>query len=169
MKARGELRHQFHHVIDIVPTILAAVGVDAPRVIDAQRQAPLEGVPMNYTFDQPNAATTHPTQYFEMPGNRAIVDGKWKAVTNRGFDGDHWELYDLEADPSECNDLVAGLDQTDRKQPMVKCLMQLVGLWWSEAGRYGDLPLEDGFQERITNRAGLLHDTAPAMSLREQS
>jgi arylsulfatase A-like enzyme len=134
MKARGGLRHQFHHAIDVVPTILAAAGIDAPRVIHSQRQAPLEGVPMNYTFDQPNAATTHPTQYFELLGNCAIVDGKWKAVVHR----DQWELYDLEADPSECIDLVAGMDHTDRKQPLVKCLRQLVGLSSSEAGRYAE-------------------------------
>jgi arylsulfatase len=104
-----------------------------------------------------------------MLGNRAIVDGKWKAVTYHGrkpwenraawsFDDDQWELYDLEADPSECHDLVAGVDQTDRKQPMVKRLMQLVGLWWSEAGRYGVLPLDDRFQDRILDRAGLVDD-----------
>lgn len=176
-KARGELRTQFHHVIDIVPTILAAVGVNAPRVINSQQQEPLEGVPMNYTFDQPKAATTHPTQYFEILGNRAIVDGQWKAVTYHGrkpwenraawsFDDDHWELYDLEADPSECNDLMAGVDPADRKQPTVKRLMQLVGLWWSEAGRYGVLPLDDRFQERALDRAGLMHDERTKFTFR---
>jgi arylsulfatase len=176
-KARGELRDQFHHVIDIVPTILAAVGIDAPRVINSQQQEPLEGVPMNYTFDQPKAATTHPTQYFEMLGNRAIVDGRWKAVTYHGckpwenraawsFDDDHWELYDLDADPSECNDLMVGLDLSDRKQPTVKRLLQLIGLWWSEAGRYGVLPLDDRFQERVLDRADLMHDQRTKFTFR---
>ena len=111
IKAKGEIRDQFHHVIDIVPTILKAAGVELPTALNSVQQAPLEGVPMNYTFDDAERADdTHPTQYFEMLGNRAIVDGKWKAVTYHGrkpwentaawgFDDDHWELYDLEKDP----------------------------------------------------------------------
>jgi arylsulfatase len=166
IKKKGEIRRQFHHVIDIVPTILKAIGVDPPAEINSVQQAELEGVPMNYSFDDAKAPTTHPTQYFEMLGNRAIVDGKWKAVTyhgrkpweNRaawGFDEDHWELYDLDADPAECHDLMADRALGDMADPMVKRLFELVGLWWAEAGRHGVLPLDDRFQERILARADL--------------
>lgn len=164
--AKGEIRTQFHHVIDVVPTILSAIGVERPRTINSVQQALLEGVAMNYSFDDPGASTNHPTQYFEMLGNRAIVDGKWKAVTyhgrkpweNRapwGFDDDHWELYDLEKDPSECHDLVADTDVKNLDDPMVKKLIELIGLWWAEAGKYGVLPLDDRFMERALAREGL--------------
>lgn len=165
IRAKGEIRTQFHHVIDIVPTILSAVGVEAPEMINSVHQAPLEGVPMNYSFDDADAPTTHPTQYFEMLGNRALVDRGWKVVTYHGrkpwenhaawsFDQDHWELYDLQADPTECHDLVAGKDMA-LDDPMVQKMIQLVGLWWAEAGRYNVLPLDDRFQERLLGREGL--------------
>ena len=76
IKAKGELRHQFHHVIDIVPTILKAAGVEPPAMLNSLQQAPLEGVPMNYTFDDASAPTTRTTQYFEMLGTRAIDHGR---------------------------------------------------------------------------------------------
>ena len=159
IKRKGEIRNQFHHVIDIVPTILEAAGIEMPSIVNSVQQAPIEGVPMNYTFDNPNAPTTHPTQYFEMLGNRALVDNGWKVVTNHGrkpwenrssksFDDDHWELYNLEQDPSECHDLMEKRELTNLKDPMVQKLIQMVGLWWAEAGRYNVLPLDDRFQER---------------------
>lgn len=164
--ARGEIRTQFHHVIDIVPTILEAIGVEAPAVINSVAQDPIEGVPMNYSFADPDAPTNHPTQYFEMLGNRAIIDGRWKAVTYHGrkpwenkaawtFDEDHWELYDLEADPSECHDLMAEKSLANLEDPTVKRLIHLIGLWWAEAGRFNVLPLDDRLQERLLGRAGL--------------
>jgi arylsulfatase len=166
IRAKGEIRTQFHHAIDIAPTILAAIGVESPKMINGVQQQQIEGVPMNYSFDDPDAPTTHPTQYFEMLGNRAIVDGHWKAVTYHGrkpwedraawgFDEDHWELYDLHNDPSECRDLMERTKQVDLEQPLVKKLGELVGLWWAEAGRYGVLPLDDRFQERMLAREGL--------------
>lgn len=166
IRAKGQIRTQFHHVIDVVPTILKAIGVELPRTINSTQQAPLEGMPMNYTFDDAAAPTKHRTQYFEMLGNRAIVDGKWKAVTYHGrkpweneaawgFDEDHWELYDIEKDPSECHDLMEGRDAANLDDPHVKKLIELVGLWWAEAGRYGVLPLDDRFQSRALERAGL--------------
>jgi arylsulfatase len=164
--AKGEIRTQFHHVIDIVPTILEAAGIEPPAVVNSVPQAPLEGVSMGYSFDRATAPTTHPTQYFEMLGNRALVDGAWKIVTyhgrkpweNRaawGFDDDHWELYDLANDPTECHDLVAGKDLGETHDPIVRRAFQLVGRWWAEAGRYNVLPLDDRFQERMFGRAGL--------------
>jgi arylsulfatase A-like enzyme len=169
--AKGELRSQFHHVIDIVPTILSAIGVEPPRTINSVQQALLEGVTMNYSFDDASMATNHSRQYFEMLGNRAIIDGRWKAVTYHGrkpwenraawsFDDDHWELYDLDSDPSECNDLMAGRDPKDLHDGTVKKLIELVSLWWSEAGRYGVLPLDDSFMERALARQGLAAPTA---------
>ena len=166
IKARGELRTQFHHVIDIVPTLLAAAGVSAPAEINSVAQAPIEGVPMNYSFADAKAPTTHTTQYFEMLGNRAIIDGKWKAVTYHGrkpwenlapitFDEDHWELYDLENDPAESHDLMQGKEHADRSDPHVQRVTDLIGLWWAEAGRYNVLPLDDRFMERTLSRAGL--------------
>jgi arylsulfatase len=166
IKAKGEIRDQFHHVIDIVPTILKAAGVELPSMLNGVQQAPLEGVPMNYTFDDAAAPTTRPTQYFEMLGNRAIVDGKWKAVTYHGrkpwentaawsFDDDRWELYDLEKDAAECHDLMEGRDLANLKDPMVKKMIELVGLWWAEAGRHNVLPLDDRFQERSLARESL--------------
>jgi hypothetical protein len=170
IKAKGEMRTQFHHVIDIVPTILQAIGVEPPKTLGNVEQAPLEGVPMNYTFDDAKAPTTHPVQYFEMLGNRAIVSGKWKAVTYHGrkpwenvaawgFDEDHWELYDLEKDPSECHDLMENRDMS-MSDPVVKKLIELVGSWWAEAGRFGVLPLDDRFQSRCLAREGLVAERA---------
>jgi hypothetical protein len=121
---------------------------------------------MNYSFDDASAPTNHPTQYFEMLGNRAIIDGRWKAVTYHGrkpwesrsawgFDDDHWELYDIQNDPSECHDLMADVNAQDLSEPNVRKLIDLISLWWSEAGRYGVLPLDDRFMERGLERMAL--------------
>lgn len=167
IEAKGELRSQFHHAIDIVPTILDAAGVEAPAVINNVQQAPIEGVTMRYSFDDSGAPTAHPTQYFEMLGNRAIVSGDWKAVTNNGrlpwesrskyesIDDQRWELYNIAEDPAEANDLLAGRSITDLNDPIVRKLIELVGLWWAEAGRYNVLPLDDRFNERLLGRGDL--------------
>ena len=153
IRSKGEIRTQFHHVIDVVPTVLTAAGCEPPNFIDGIEQAPIEGVSMNYSFDDPNAPTRHVTQHFELLGNRAIVDGRWKAVTRRRrtrggirfrFDEDHWELYDLASDPSECHDLMAVDEVKDPEHPTARKLLELVGLWWSEARRFGVLPLDVG-------------------------
>jgi arylsulfatase len=170
--AKNELRQQFHHVIDIVPTILEAIGIEPPESINSVTQAPIEGVPMNYSFVDKAAPTNHPTQYFEMLGNRGIIDGVWKAVTYNGrlpwesrsklanIDEQRWELYKLDEDPAEANDLVKGRDLSKLDDPMVRKLIDLVGLWWAEAGRYNVLPLDDRFQERMLGR-GDLYQTRP--------
>jgi len=163
--ARGETRTQFHHVIDVVPTILQAVGVDPPRLVNSVPQAALEGVPMNYSFDDADAPTNHPTQYFEMVGNRAIVDGKWKAVTyhgrkpweNRaawGFDQDHWEVYDLEADPSECHDLMAGKDKLDLDDPVVRRMIKLVELCGRRPAATASCPWTTGSRSASSGARG---------------
>ncbi|UCD61585.1 MAG: arylsulfatase [Flavobacteriaceae bacterium] len=117
IKSKGEIRSQYHHISDIAPTIMEAVGVERPDEYHGVKQQPFTGVPMNYSFDNADAPNAKKRQYYEMFGNRAIwVDG-WKAVTlhaNRmpwdvnvvqPFEDDVWELYNVEEDFSESNDL----------------------------------------------------------------
>ncbi|HEX7124233.1 MAG TPA: arylsulfatase [Thermodesulfobacteriota bacterium] len=165
--ARGEIRRQFHHVIDIVPTILTAAGVEPPSIVNSVQQAPIEGVPMNYSFDDAGAPTTHPAQYFEMLGNRGLIQDGWKIVTYNGrlpwesrskfasIDEQRWEMYHIDEDPAEANDLIKGRSLGDLNDPMVQRFVDLVGLWWAEAGRYDVLPLDDRFQERLLGRGDL--------------
>jgi arylsulfatase len=108
IKGRGEIRQQFHHVIDIVPTILEAAGLPEPYMVNGVAQKPIEGISMAYTFDDPGADDRHTTQYFEMFGNRGIYQDGWTAVTRHSlpwitrewpsFDEDEWELYDTNVD-----------------------------------------------------------------------
>src|SRR4029077_18784529 len=84
IKAKGELRTQFHHVIDIVPTILDSIGVEAPRFVNTVQQEGIEAYSLRYSFDDARAPTTHDVQYFEMLGNRGLIQGKWKVVTYHG-------------------------------------------------------------------------------------
>jgi arylsulfatase A-like enzyme len=130
------------------------------------QQEPVEGYAMNYSSDHADAPSTHTTQYYEMLGNRGLYHDGWKIATFHGrkpwenkaawgFDEDHWELYDLDEDPSEANDLMKGRDQANLDDPMVKKLIELVGLWWAEAGRYQVLPLDDRFQIRALGREAL--------------
>ncbi|MDM9632169.1 arylsulfatase [Robiginitalea aurantiaca] len=115
----GQVRDQYHHIIDIAPTILEAAGVEAPEVIDGVKQMPFDGVPMNYSFNQPKAEDTRTVQYYELFGNRGIYADGWTAVTlHRGkrpwvlnaegtLADDKWELYNLKEDFSQSNDLAA--------------------------------------------------------------
>ncbi|MEU8008054.1 arylsulfatase [Catellatospora sp. NPDC049111] len=141
IKARGEIRHQYHHVTDIVPTILDCCGVDMPDVVNGVQQVPLPGVSMRYTFDQPEAATTKQRQYYAMLGARGIWEDGWKAVAVHGptsglgrFDADRWELYQVDDDRAEA------VDVADRHPDK---LAELVQLWLSEAEKYQVLPLDD--------------------------
>jgi arylsulfatase len=142
MKARGEIRHQYHHCTDIVPTILECCGVKMPEVIDGQKQSPLAGVSMRYSFDNANAPTTKETQYYEMVGTRGIYDKGWKASTvhapapaDQGhFDKDQWELFDLQHDRSESTDLAA--QHPDK-------VKELADLWLAEAKKNHVLPIVD--------------------------
>jgi arylsulfatase A-like enzyme len=123
IKDLGGIRTQFHHIIDIVPTILEATGIPAPAMVDGIAQSPIEGVSMAYTFDKANAnaPSKRDTQYFEMIGNRAIYHGGWIAATTPPttpwemgsgklpdvINGYNWELYNITEDYSEFNDLAA--------------------------------------------------------------
>lgn len=139
--ARGEVRHQYVHAIDVAPTILEVAGLRPPSVIAGIEQRPLDGTSFAYTFDDADAPTRHTTQYYEMFGCRAIHHEGWKAVTYHpfmqppgSFDEDAWELYDLTTDRTEIDDLS---DQHPEK------LRELVDLWWREAERHQVLPLDD--------------------------
>lgn len=144
----GGLRHQWHHCVDITPTILEAVGVPAPHTVDGVAQKPMEGVAMNYTFTDADAADRHTTQYFEIYGNRGIYDHGWTAVTLHrapwlmathglqlpAFEQDRWELYDTTVDWSQSRDLAAEFPEK---------LEELKQKFLVEAARYQVLPLDD--------------------------
>ena len=148
--ARGELRTQFSHVIDIAPTILAAAGLPEPKVVNGTPQMPMDGTSMVYTFDDAKAKDRHVTQYFEMFGNRAIYHDGWFARTihkapwerhpRRGLTEDIWELYDTSSDFSLVNDLA-------KKDP--KKLAELQALFMKEAEKNHVLPIDDRTIERI--------------------
>jgi arylsulfatase A-like enzyme len=149
--ARGEVRPQFHHVIDIAPTILDAAGIPEPSVVDGVEQRPIEGVSMRYAFDEAGAADRRVTQYFEMFCNRGIYHEGWAAVTRHSIpwlmapslpalDEDVWELYDTNSDWSQARDLAA-------EQPAK--LEELQELFMEEARKYGVLPLDDRRVERF--------------------
>jgi arylsulfatase A-like enzyme len=141
IKARGEIRHQYHHAIDIVPTILDVLGIDAPDQIKGYTQSHFDGVSMRYSFDDAGVKTARRTQFYSMLGSRSIWHDGWKAVTTHigamdwgDYANDTWELYNTEADRSECHDLAA--QEPGR-------LRDLVNLWYIEAGANGALPLDD--------------------------
>jgi arylsulfatase A-like enzyme len=154
----GGIRNQFHHIIDIVPTILEATGIRAPDVVNGIPQKPIEGVSMVYTFDKANAnaPTTHHTQYFEMIANRGIYHDGWYANTTPpvppwvlnapmpDVNNYKWELYNLEKDYSQANDLAASMPDK---------LKEMQALFVQEAGKYQVLPLNNAqFQRAIAPR-----------------
>jgi arylsulfatase len=150
IQAGGGLRTQFHHVIDVAPTILEAAGLPEPRVVNGVPQRPMDGVSMVYTFTDPGAKDRHLTQYFEMFGNRAIYHDGWLARTihrapweptpRRPLAEDIWELYDTRSDFSLVDDLAA-------KYP--EKLAQLEALFMYEAEKNFALPIDDRLFERI--------------------
>jgi arylsulfatase A-like enzyme len=159
IKDKGGIRTQFHHVIDIAPTILEAVGLQSPSVLNGVPQKPVEGTSMVYTFDNAKAPSKRRTQYFEMFANRAIYNDGWVACTTpplapwevgKTIDVDDykWELYNVDQDFSEANDLAA-------KNP--KKLGEMQDLFWIEAAKYNVLPLDNSKIERmdVTNRPSL--------------
>lgn len=152
IKDAGGVRSQFHHVIDIAPTVLEAAHIQEPTEVNGVKQKPYEGVSMVYSFDDAKAAGQHHVQYFEMFGNRALYKDGWIAVARHGrlpwqtlggstgdFDHDKWELYKLDEDYSQANDLAA-------KYP--DKLKELQDAFLVEAKKYNVFPLDDRFAER---------------------
>ncbi len=141
IKAKGEVRHQYHHSTDIVPTILDIVGLEMPKVYRGVEQYPLNGVSMRYSFDSADAPTTKKRQYFSMLGTRGIWQEGWKAaalhapISGKGhFDQDRWELYHVDEDRAEARNLA---DQHPEK------LQELIEAWFEEAEANFVLPLDD--------------------------
>jgi Sulfatase len=158
IKDVGVIRTQFHHIIDIVPTILDAAGIRAPEMVDGITQKPIEGVSMVYTFDKKNekAPSTRKVQYFEMGGNRGIYNDGWYANTHPPvppwelkaadlpLDQYRWELYDLSKDYSQYNDLAAKMPEK---------LRQMRAVFAQEAKKYNVYPLDNqAFARAITPR-----------------
>jgi arylsulfatase len=151
IKAKGEIRSQFCHVIDVAPTVLEVTGLPEPTIVNGVQQAPMEGVSMAYSFDDGKAAERHDLQYFEIACNRGIYHKGWSAVTRHStpwvmmtklpaLDDDVWELYDGSKDWSQAHDLA---------KEMPEKLHELQRLWLIEATKYNVLPLDDRRAERF--------------------
>ena len=151
IKAKGEVRSQFHHVIDVAPTVLEAARLPEPVFVNGVQQRPIEGVSMAYSFDDATAAERHETQYFEMVGNRGLYHKGWTAVTRHrtpwqtgamklpAFEENVWELYDTNTDWSQAKDVA-------KENPQK--LHELQRQWLIEAVKYNVVPLDDRFIER---------------------
>jgi len=164
IKAKAEIRTQFHHVIDVAPTVLEVAGLPEPTFVNGVMQEPLHGVSMAYSFDDAKAAERHETQYFEMLCNRGIYHQGWTAVTRHGnapwvmaheqppLDADVWELYDTNKDWSQAHDLAA---------EMPKKVAELQRLFELEAAKFNVFPLDDRKVERanadLAGRPSVVH------------
>ena len=145
----GELRHQYHHAIDIVPTILDCLDVRPPEMIKGHAQSRLDGVSMRYSLDDPSAPSARRTQFYSMLGSRGIWHDGWKAVSTHPtisgwsrFGDDTWELYHTDVDRAELHDLAA-------EQPQK--LQEMISLWFAEAGANGAFPLDDRSPIEVLN------------------
>ncbi len=150
IRSKGQVRDQFHHVIDIAPTILECAGLPQPDIVDGVTQKPMEGVSLRYSFDDATAAERHTTQYFEMYGNRGIYHDGWSAVTlhnvpwaqAQDWSQDVWELYDGSTDWSQAHDVAAQFPDK---------LAELQQLFLIEAAKYNVFPLDDRKVERLNS------------------
>jgi arylsulfatase A-like enzyme len=150
LKAANQIRSQWHHVIDVAPTVLEAASLPEPTSVNGVAQSPIEGVSMVYTFDKADAASTRKTQYFEIMGNRGIYSDGWFAGTihrapweqlpRRKLQEDVWELYDTRSDFSLANDVAASNPAK---------LKELQALFTKEATKYRVLPIDDRVLERL--------------------
>jgi len=150
IKAKGQLRSQFHHVVDVAPTALQAAKLPQPKVVNGIKQRPMDGVSMLYSADNAKAADRRKTQYFEMFGNRGIYHEGWTAATRHSIPwvnvplppvkNDVWELYHVAEDFSQANDLA-------RKHP--EKLKELQAVFMKEAVRNNVLPIDDRRVERF--------------------
>ncbi len=152
--ARGEIRRQFLHIVDLVPTILGIVDAPTPEHHKGVPQMPFHGASVAATFDDADALAPRTTQYFEQMGHRGIWSDGWKATTyheqGQPFDDDEWGLFHLDEDFSECHDVAAEHPEK---------LRALIDQWWVEAGQYGVLPLDDRTIElfAVAARPGTVH------------
>lgn len=148
--AKGEVRAQFQHVIDLAPTVLEAAGLPEPKIVNGMTQKPFEGASLLHTFNDAKAKSRHTTQYFEYGGNRGVYhDGLfattlhkafWEAAPRATFENDTWELYDTESDFSLTTDIAA--DHPEKVE-------ELKALFMTEALKYNVLPLDDRVLERF--------------------
>src|SRR5262249_2637981 len=159
IKAKGEVRHQYHHVVDVVPTILECCGIEMPKVVDGAEQAPLPGVSMRYSFDDGKASTRKEIQYHQCTGTRALWHKGWKVATTHGsqsgvgnFDKDSWELYHVDEDRAEAHDLAG--QHPDK-------VKELVARWFEEAKKYHVLPLNDLVVHELVEGGWLFQEPAP--------
>ncbi|WP_022723507.1 sulfatase-like hydrolase/transferase, partial [Rhodopseudomonas sp. B29] len=152
LKARGELRHQFVHVSDLVPTLLELIGVEAPTEIGGLAQMPLEGTSFARSLTEPDVPSKDKAQYFEMFGHRGLWHQGWKAVAyhppGKPFDDDKWELFHLDRDFSETHDLA---------QAEPERLAKMIARWWEVAETHKVLPLDDRFGPRFAENAARFH------------
>jgi arylsulfatase len=150
--ARGELRHQFVHACDLVPTLLEVIGIEAPQEIAGCPQMGIEGESFARSIAEASALSKGSPQYFEMFGHRGLWHRGWKAVAyhppGTPFENDKWELFQLDRDFSETDDLAA-------REP--ERLAEMIGLWWAEAEKHNVLPLDDRFGPRFAENAGRFH------------
>ncbi|QOZ76476.1 arylsulfatase [Bradyrhizobium sp. CCBAU 53351] len=150
--AKGELRHQFVHACDLTPTLLDLIGIDAPADIAGCRQMPLEGESFARSIADASAPSKSSPQYFEMFGHRGLWHAGWKAVafhpSGTPFENDKWELFHLDADFSETNDLAT----TEPER-----LGRMIAMWWDEAEKHNVLPLDDRFGPRFAENAKRFH------------
>jgi arylsulfatase len=150
--AKGELRHQFIHACDLVPTLLDLIGIAAPPNIGGVPQMPMEGESFARTIADASASARKTPQYFEMFGHRGLWQDGWKAVTyhppGTPFENDRWELFHLDRDFSEVNDLAA--QEPERLAAMIET-------WWREAKKHNVLPLDDRFGPRFAENAARFH------------
>ena len=150
--ARGELRHQFAHACDLTPTLLDLLAVEAPAEINGVRQMPIEGTSFAPSLRDATVPSKARPQYFEMFGHRGLWHAGWKAVAfhppGTPYEHDTWELFHLDEDFSETNDLAATYPEK---------LAVLVKLWWEEAAKHNVLPLDDRFRERFVVNANRFH------------
>ena len=152
IQSKGEMRTQFHHVVDIAPTVYKAAGIEAPEEVNGVEQTIMAGVPMNYTFEDGNAISTRNTQYFETGGHRAIYHDGWVAASfhgvpweltgSVGFEGNEWELYHITEDFSQAVNLA---------ESHPKKLEELKAVFNKEAEKFQVYPLDDRFAERAFN------------------
>jgi arylsulfatase A-like enzyme len=167
--AKGEIRHQYAHIIDMVPTVLDLLGIEAPEMIRGVSQSPMHGVSFAHTLDNPSAASDHHTQYFEMLGHRSLYHDGWRAVcpwpgpsfaeagvgfgqpisseTLSKLDASGWELYHVDEDFAENHNVAA--DNRER-------LIAMIATWYAEAGKYDVLPVDGSGIARVLVEKPLL-------------